>query len=91
MTARGNERREIYRDEMGRRHFLEWMEEIVGRFRLRVHALGVVGGPGPNGNAGVSGEIEEIVERRSERAEAVGADDGTAAGLGASGEVRRGV
>ena len=38
VTARGNERREIYRDERDRRHFVELVEEMVGRFRLRVHA-----------------------------------------------------
>ncbi len=38
VTARGNERREIYRDDRDRRHFIALVEEMVGRFRLRVHA-----------------------------------------------------
>jgi len=38
VTARGNERRDIYRDDRDRRHFLELMEEMVAIFRVRVHA-----------------------------------------------------
>jgi len=38
VTARGNERREIYRDERDRRHFLELLEGMVERFRLELHA-----------------------------------------------------
>jgi REP element-mobilizing transposase RayT len=38
VTARGNERRAIFRDERDRRHFLELVEELTGRFGLRVHA-----------------------------------------------------
>ena len=37
VTARGNERRAIYRDDRDRLHYLEWVEQMVERFRLRVH------------------------------------------------------
>src|SRR5580658_10561464 len=39
LTARGNERRAIFRDERDRAHFLELLEEMVGRFGLRVHCF----------------------------------------------------
>jgi putative transposase len=38
VTARGNERRAVFRDDRDRRHFLEVLEEAVGRFGLRLHA-----------------------------------------------------
>jgi len=34
VTARGNERRAIFRDERDRRHFLELLAEAVLRFRV---------------------------------------------------------
>ena len=37
VTARGNERREIFHDDKDRRHFLERLEEAVGLFALRLH------------------------------------------------------
>jgi len=38
VTARGNERREIFRDDRDRRHFVDLLEESVGLFALRLHA-----------------------------------------------------
>jgi putative transposase len=38
ITARGNERRDIFRDDQDRRHFLELLETAVGMFALRMHA-----------------------------------------------------
>jgi REP-associated tyrosine transposase len=38
VTARGNERRDIYRDDRDRNRFLETLEEIVERFGVVVHA-----------------------------------------------------
>ena len=38
VTARGNERRAIYRDQRDRRHFCELLGETVVRFRLVLHA-----------------------------------------------------
>jgi len=38
ITARGNERRHLFRDETDRRQFLKWLEEAVPRFALRLHA-----------------------------------------------------
>jgi REP element-mobilizing transposase RayT len=38
VTARGNERRPIYRDPRDRLHFLEILSEMVARFRVRAHA-----------------------------------------------------
>ena len=37
-TSRGNERGRIYRDDTDRTHFLELLEELVVRFRWRLHA-----------------------------------------------------
>jgi putative transposase len=37
VTARGNERRAIFRDDRDRRHFLELMGELPERFGTRVH------------------------------------------------------
>ena len=38
VTARGNERRDIFRDDPDRFHFLELLSEIGERFGARVHA-----------------------------------------------------
>ena len=38
VTARGNERRAIFRGDQDRLHFLELLDEAVGRFGLCVHA-----------------------------------------------------
>ena len=38
LTGRGNERRQIFRDDRDRLHFLELLEEVVERYRLRVCA-----------------------------------------------------
>jgi putative transposase len=38
VTARGNERRAVFRDERDRRHFLELLEEASERFVVRWHA-----------------------------------------------------
>jgi|ERR1039458_134077 REP element-mobilizing transposase RayT len=37
VTSRGNERRAIFRDDRDRVHFLELLENMVGRFGLRLH------------------------------------------------------
>jgi REP element-mobilizing transposase RayT len=37
VSARGNERQKIYREDRDRWHFLELLEETVQRFRLRLH------------------------------------------------------
>jgi REP element-mobilizing transposase RayT len=37
VTARGNERRAIVRDDRDRRHFLELLGELPERFGTRVH------------------------------------------------------
>jgi hypothetical protein len=37
VTARGNERRAIFRDDRDRRHFLELLAELPGRFGTRLH------------------------------------------------------
>ena len=38
VTARGNERKPIYRDDSDRFHFLELLAEAIERFGIRVHA-----------------------------------------------------
>jgi putative transposase len=38
VTARGNERRDIYRDVRDRQRFLETLEEAVERFGVVIHA-----------------------------------------------------
>lgn len=38
VTARGNERKDVYRDVADRQRFLETLEEAVGRFGVVVHA-----------------------------------------------------
>ena len=37
VTARGNERREIFRDDADREHFLRVLGESVGRFEVRLY------------------------------------------------------
>ena len=37
LTSRRNERRPIFRNDGDRRHFLASLEELVGRYRLRLH------------------------------------------------------
>lgn len=37
VVARGNERKPIFRDHRDRSHFLELIEEMVSRYRLRLH------------------------------------------------------
>jgi putative transposase len=39
LTARGNERRPIFRDNRDRVHFCELLGELVRRFRVRLHAF----------------------------------------------------
>jgi REP element-mobilizing transposase RayT len=39
VTARGNERKAIFRDDCDRRHFLELIAEMVLRFRVRLHGF----------------------------------------------------
>ena len=39
ITARGNERKPIFRNDADRRHFLEAVTEMVGRFRLCLHCF----------------------------------------------------
>ena len=42
VTARGNERRPIYRDERDRLHFCELLGEAVSRFRFRMHSYALM-------------------------------------------------
>ncbi len=39
VTARGNERKSIFRDKRDREHFLEVIAEMVSRFRVRLHCF----------------------------------------------------
>ena len=39
VTARGNERKAIFRDDGDRRHFLELMAEMVLHFHVRLHCF----------------------------------------------------
>jgi REP element-mobilizing transposase RayT len=39
VTARGNERNSVYREDRDREHFLELLAEMVLRFRVRLHCL----------------------------------------------------
>jgi hypothetical protein len=43
VTARGNERRPVYRDDRDRRHFRGLLGEAVVRFRWRIHAYALMG------------------------------------------------
>lgn len=45
VTARGNERKDIYRDPADRQRFLETLEEAAGRFGFVVHAYCLDGWP----------------------------------------------
>ena len=38
LTARGNERHDIFRDDGDRRHFLELLEKVVSTFTVRLHS-----------------------------------------------------
>jgi putative transposase len=38
LTARGNERRKIFRDDRDRLHFLDLLSELPERFGARLHA-----------------------------------------------------
>jgi REP element-mobilizing transposase RayT len=40
--ARGLERREIFRDDGDRRHWLALWEVLVERYRIRIHAWGLM-------------------------------------------------
>jgi REP element-mobilizing transposase RayT len=42
VTARGNERKAIYRDDSDRTHFLELLAEQTERFALRIHAYALM-------------------------------------------------
>ena len=37
LTARGNERRPIFRDARDRKHFCQLLAEVVSRFQVRLH------------------------------------------------------
>ena len=43
VTARGNERKAIYRDDRDRHHFLELLGEVVEQFRVRMRAYVLIG------------------------------------------------
>jgi hypothetical protein len=43
VTARGNERREIFRDDADREHFLRVLGESVGRFDVRLYLFCLIG------------------------------------------------
>jgi putative transposase len=43
VTARGNERRAIFRHEKDRRKFLELLSKLPGRFGLKIHSKGCEG------------------------------------------------
>jgi REP element-mobilizing transposase RayT len=43
VTARGNERRDIFRDDKDRFHFLETLGEMTVRFDVRIHAYVLMG------------------------------------------------
>ena len=43
VTSRGNERREIFREDEDRERFLRTLAEVVRRFRWRVHAYVLMG------------------------------------------------
>ena len=42
LTARGNERRNIFRDDRDRRHFLELLSELPGRFGTLIHSYALL-------------------------------------------------
>ena len=39
ITARGNERKAIYRDDRDRQHFCELLAEMVSRYGVRLHCF----------------------------------------------------
>ena len=43
VTARGNERRDLFRDDRDRLHFLELLGELAERFGILVHAYVLMG------------------------------------------------
>lgn len=43
VTARGNERKDIFRSDRDREHFLEVLAELGERFGLEVHAYVLMG------------------------------------------------
>ncbi|MFH0872953.1 MAG: transposase, partial [bacterium] len=43
VLSRGNEKREIYRDEKDYLRFLEGLGKMVGRFQLEIHAYVLMG------------------------------------------------
>jgi putative transposase len=43
LTARGNERKDIFRDHRDREHFVDLLAELEGRFGLEVHAYVLLG------------------------------------------------
>lgn len=43
VTARGNERKDIFRRDCDRAHFLQVLAELEGRFGLEVHAYVLMG------------------------------------------------
>jgi putative transposase len=43
ITARGIERRPIFRDDSDNRHFVELLAELVERFGVRIHAYALMG------------------------------------------------
>ena len=42
VTARGNERKAIFRQDGDRRHFVDLLGELVGRHRLVLHSYGLM-------------------------------------------------
>ena len=57
VTARGNERKPIYRDHRDREHFLKIMAEMIPRLRVQSGAAFAL--PGVRGNGGAGGFGEE--------------------------------
>jgi len=43
VMSRGTERRELFRDDRDHGHFLELLEEIVGRYGVKIHAYVLMG------------------------------------------------
>jgi REP element-mobilizing transposase RayT len=79
VTSRGNERREIFRDDEDRRRFLEGLGRTVGRWGWVVHAYCLMGNhyhllietPEPNLSRGMrqlNGEYTQSFNRRHRRA-----------------------
>ncbi len=79
VTSRGNERREVFRDDEDRRLFLSTLGRTVARWRWVVHAYCLMGGhyhlvietPEPNLSCGMrqlNGEYTQAFNRRHSRA-----------------------